>query len=209
MHQLIAERRYLRRRFVRILLLGHRFGDVDNIGRGPLPGRHKFFDQARRSGLRKDRRRSDCRALHRELMARGHALVPSADDRPHPRATRSSWPGAGSAIAKLHWRMWPTPASSRPPRRRRPRPWASSGCRCPTAPRRAPAQAGAKEALVQEGPEMADRLRRTHEPAEAAPWPQPLPLQGDAGMKRWVGLGVIGDNLINLGIALARSKTPS
>ena len=32
---------------------------------------------------------------------------------------------------------------------------------------------------------------------------------GDAGMKRWVGLGVIGDNLINLGLALARAKTPS
>jgi len=31
--------------------------------------------------------------------------------------------------------------------------------------------------------------------------------RGDAGMKRWVGLGVIGDNLINLGIALARSKS--
>lgn len=26
-------------------------------------------------------------------------------------------------------------------------------------------------------------------------------------MKRWVGLAVIGDNLINLGIALARSKS--
>ena len=32
--------------------------------------------------------------------------------------------------------------------------------------------------------------------------------KGDAGMKRWVGLGVLGDTLINLGIALARSKTP-
>jgi IS5 family transposase len=32
--------------------------------------------------------------------------------------------------------------------------------------------------------------------------------KGDAGMQRWVGLGVIGDNLINLGIALARAKTP-
>ena len=30
---------------------------------------------------------------------------------------------------------------------------------------------------------------------------------GDAGMKRWVGLGVIGDNLINLGRALARAHT--
>ena len=29
---------------------------------------------------------------------------------------------------------------------------------------------------------------------------------GDAGMQRWVGLGVIGDNLINLGIALARTE---
>lgn len=29
---------------------------------------------------------------------------------------------------------------------------------------------------------------------------------GDAGMQRWVGLGVIGDNLINLGIALARAE---
>ena len=33
--------------------------------------------------------------------------------------------------------------------------------------------------------------------------------KGDAGMKRWVGLGVLGDNLINLGIALARSQTPA
>jgi IS5 family transposase len=31
--------------------------------------------------------------------------------------------------------------------------------------------------------------------------------KGDAGMQRWVGLGVIGDNLINLGVALARSKS--
>jgi IS5 family transposase len=29
--------------------------------------------------------------------------------------------------------------------------------------------------------------------------------KGDAGMERWVGLGVIGDNLINLGRALART----
>jgi hypothetical protein len=26
--------------------------------------------------------------------------------------------------------------------------------------------------------------------------------RGDAGMKRWVGLGVIGDNLINIGRAM-------
>ena len=28
--------------------------------------------------------------------------------------------------------------------------------------------------------------------------------KGEEGMKRWVGLGVIGDNLINIGNALAR-----
>ena len=32
---------------------------------------------------------------------------------------------------------------------------------------------------------------------------------GDAGMQRWVGLGVIGDTLINLGRALAQAKTLS
>jgi transposase, IS5 family len=30
--------------------------------------------------------------------------------------------------------------------------------------------------------------------------------KGDAGMQRWVGLGVLGDNLINLGTALARAQ---
>jgi IS5 family transposase len=29
--------------------------------------------------------------------------------------------------------------------------------------------------------------------------------KGQRGMKRWVGLGVIGDNLINIGLALAAS----
>jgi IS5 family transposase len=33
--------------------------------------------------------------------------------------------------------------------------------------------------------------------------------KGDAGMQRWVGLGVLGDNLINLGAALARAKRQS
>ena len=31
--------------------------------------------------------------------------------------------------------------------------------------------------------------------------------KGDAGMRRWVGLGVIGDNLVTIGNALA--KTPN
>jgi len=33
--------------------------------------------------------------------------------------------------------------------------------------------------------------------------------RGDSGMQRWVGLGVIADNLINLGTALARSQSRS
>jgi len=33
--------------------------------------------------------------------------------------------------------------------------------------------------------------------------------KGDAGMKRWVGLGVIADNLISMGNALAKQANPS
>ena len=33
--------------------------------------------------------------------------------------------------------------------------------------------------------------------------------KGDGGMRRWVGLGVLGDNLINLGIGLARAERQS
>ena len=29
--------------------------------------------------------------------------------------------------------------------------------------------------------------------------------KGDSGMRRWVGLGVIGDNLVTIGAALART----
>ena len=32
--------------------------------------------------------------------------------------------------------------------------------------------------------------------------------RGDTGMQRWVGLGVIGDNLINIGRAMERKSSP-
>jgi IS5 family transposase len=32
--------------------------------------------------------------------------------------------------------------------------------------------------------------------------------KGDAGMKRWVGLGVIADNLINIGGAMEKQAAP-
>jgi len=33
--------------------------------------------------------------------------------------------------------------------------------------------------------------------------------KGDNGMKRWIGLGVIADNLINIGNALSKQASPS
>jgi IS5 family transposase len=38
------------------------------------------------------------------------------------------------------------------------------------------------------------------------PWLTRCRYKGEAGMQRWVGLGVIGDNLINLGRALAQAQ---
>jgi transposase, IS5 family len=32
--------------------------------------------------------------------------------------------------------------------------------------------------------------------------------RGDAGMKRWVGLGVIADNLVNISRAMAKQPGP-
>ena len=32
--------------------------------------------------------------------------------------------------------------------------------------------------------------------------------KGDAGMKRWVGLGVIADNIINIGRAMGKQAAP-
>jgi IS5 family transposase len=32
--------------------------------------------------------------------------------------------------------------------------------------------------------------------------------KGEAGMKRWVGLGVVADNLLNIGRALEKQSAP-
>jgi len=53
--------------------------------------------------------------------------------------------------------------------------------------------------LVPQRSEMANRMRGTHQRQQAPTWPQSLPVQSDEGMKRWVGFGVIADNLINIG----------
>jgi hypothetical protein len=38
------------------------------------------------------------------------------------------------------------------------------------------------------------------------PGPQALPLQGFVGMNRWVGLGVIADNIFNIGRAIEKAQ---
>jgi len=40
------------------------------------------------------------------------------------------------------------------------------------------------------------------------PGPRPLPLQGDIAIYRWVGLGVIADNLVNIARALEKQAAP-
>ncbi len=53
--------------------------------------------------------------------------------------------------------------------------------------------------------EMENRLRGQDQPAQEAARTQTIALQRDEmGMKRWVGFGVIADNLINIGKALAK-----
>ena len=62
------------------------------------------------------------------------------------------------------------------------------------------AQARAEEALVPPGPKMAHRMRG-HPKRRQAPngWPNRCRYKGDAGMKRWVGLGVIADTSTSAG----------
>ena len=53
------------------------------------------------------------------------------------------------------------------------------------------------------GPAVADRQRRTHQRVETLSWAPSMPIPGAAGMQRWVGLGVIANNLT----AIARART--
>ena len=60
MDQLIAKRPHIRCCLEIVALLRHRFGDIDNIASGSIPGGREFFGQAGRRALREERRRSDC-----------------------------------------------------------------------------------------------------------------------------------------------------
>ena len=53
-------------------------------------------------------------------------------------------------------------------------------------------------------PEMADRMRGSHQRGQATHGLDRCRYKGDAGMKRWVGLGVIADNLVK---SVAQSKS--
>jgi hypothetical protein len=54
---------------------------------------------------------------------------------------------------------------------------------------------------------MAYRMRRSYQRGEAATRPQPLPLQGPKRNEALVGLGVIADNLINIGRATNKKSS--
>ena len=47
-------------------------------------------------------------------------------------------------------------------------------------------------------------MRGSHQRGEETTRTRPQPVQGDDGIQRWVGLGVIADNLINIGRVLTR-----
>jgi len=59
--------------------------------------------------------------------------------------------------------------------------------------------------LVPHRPEMAHRIGGTHQRRKTATWPPPLPLQRLSRNARWVGLGVIADNLVNIGRAMEKA----
>ena len=61
--------------------------------------------------------------------------------------------------------------------------------------------------MVPQRPEVADRLRGSHQRGQTTAWTGRSRYKGDAGIKRWVGLGVIADNLVNISRVMA--KQPS
>jgi transposase, IS5 family len=57
-------------------------------------------------------------------------------------------------------------------------------------------------------PEMADRMRGTHRVVKRRHGLNRCRYRGEIGIQRWVGLGVIADNIVNIGRAL-QSKLAS
>jgi hypothetical protein len=68
------------------------------------------------------------------------------------------------------------------------------------------AQTRTEEALVPQRPEMADRMRGTHQHRQTATQLSRCRYKGDSGMKRWVGLCAIADNVINVGHAMEKQS---
>ena len=68
-------------------------------------------------------------------------------------------------------------------------------------------QAAAEESLVPQRPEVTNRMRGQDQSVEATSRTEPSRYKGPAGMKRWVGLGVIAANLINIAHAMASPAT--
>jgi hypothetical protein len=55
---------------------------------------------------------------------------------------------------------------------------------------------------------MAHRMRRTHQRRQTATRPRRCRYKGYVGMNRWVGLGVIADNVLNIGRAIEKQDAP-
>ena len=55
---------------------------------------------------------------------------------------------------------------------------------------------------------MAHRMRGTHQRHQTATWTEALRYKGFVGMNRWVGLGVIADNVINIARAMRKQVAP-
>src|ERR1700736_116792 len=95
------------------------------------------------------------------------------------------------------------PASTRPKTKPPPRPRASGAYASPIAPQEPGAQTRAEKALVPQRAEMAHRLRGPISVVKRRHGLNRSRYRGEADMKRWVGLGAIADNLVNICRAMA------
>jgi len=101
---------------------------------------------------------------------------------------------------RIWWRLMPHSSlpRTRPPQRQR----ASDASAFPIAQPKASNASASRKALVPQ--EMAHRITGAHQGGQTTARPRPLPPQGFIGMNRWVGLGIIADNLVNIGRAMEK-----
>ena len=100
-------------------------------------------------------------------------------------------------------------ASACPAKRRRRKPRASNGSAFPIARPKVPsADAKQKKRWFRQGQKWRTGCEGRISVVKRRHGLNRCRYKGDAGMKRWVGLGVIADNLINIGRAMAKQSVP-